>query len=147
MDGVNRKTYLEDAVPRFLRLLQGTDVRELELTEGDTRLRLHRSEVSGIELPPDAGPELEPAVPAEPPTVLVRSTLVGTFYRAGKPGMAPLVSEGSHVEESTHIGIIEALQVLTDVEAGCVGVVTAVLATDGQPVEYNQPLLEVLLDG
>jgi acetyl-CoA carboxylase biotin carboxyl carrier protein len=61
--------------------------------------------------------------------------------------MAPLVTEGSMVEESTVIGIIEALQVLTDVEADCSGVVTAVLATDGQPVEYNQPLLEVRPSG
>ena len=82
-----------------------------------------------------------------PATVLVRASIVGTFYRAGKPGMAPLVSDGSHVQDSTVIGIIEALQVLTDVEAGCTGTVTAVLATDGQPVEYNQPLLEIQLDG
>jgi acetyl-CoA carboxylase biotin carboxyl carrier protein len=77
----------------------------------------------------------------------VRASIVGTFYRAGKPGMAPLVSEGLHVQDSTVIGIIEALQVLTDVEAGNSGTVTSVLATDGQPVEYNQPLLEIQLDG
>jgi acetyl-CoA carboxylase biotin carboxyl carrier protein len=69
--------------------------------------------------------------------------LVGTFYRAGKPGVPPLVTEGSQVEDDTVVGIIEALHELTDVEAGCRGIVSKVFATDGQPVEYGQPLFEV----
>ncbi|HEX6509019.1 MAG TPA: biotin/lipoyl-containing protein [Chloroflexota bacterium] len=138
--------YLKKGLPELLDVLQGSDVRELELREGGIQIRVHRdptarsiaptAEVVGIDLPMSNGPV----------TATVRSSLVGTFYRAGRPGMSPLVTEGSRVEDSTVIGIIEALQVLTDVESGHTGTVTAVLATDGQPVEYGQPLIEVVLD-
>jgi acetyl-CoA carboxylase biotin carboxyl carrier protein len=144
---MTRDRYLKDSLPKLLRIVQESDLRVHELEDGDVRLKLHRSPPERASLP------LEERVPAElpestdSPMAIVRASIVGTFYRAGKPGMAPLVTEGSMVEESTVIGIIEALQVLTDVEADCSGVVTAVLATDGQPVEYNQPLLEVRPSG
>lgn len=144
---MTRRPYLTDILPRLLQVLQGSDVRELELEEGDIRVRLHRSSLQLSDVPLDSSAQIEDVEPVGPTTALVRASIVGTFYRAGKPGMAPLVSEGSRVEENTVIGIIEALQVLTDVEAGYTGTVTVVLATDGQPVEYNQPLLEIQLDG
>ena len=139
--------FLTDGLPRLLRLLQGSDVREIELEEGDVRVRVHRSSIGLVAATGEVGILTEEPAPVAPTTALVRASIVGTFYRAGKPGMAPLVSEGLHVQDSTVIGIIEALQVLTDVEAGNSGTVTSVLATDGQPVEYNQPLLEIQLDG
>ena len=140
MDG---KTFLSEELPKLFKILQGTDVRELEIEEGDIRVRLHRREFSADAVPSRVSDFGEDVSSDAPTSVMVRASVVGTFYRAGKPGMAPLVSEGSRVDESTVIGIIEALHVLTDVEARHAGVVTAVLATDGQPVEYNQPLLEI----
>lgn len=134
---------LWEGLPSLLDVLQASDVREIELRDGDLELRLHRA------APPDGeewifqAPE-EAALPAQPVANLtITSGLVGTFYRAGHPGSAPLVSEGSSVEEDTIVGIIEALSVLTEVEAGCTGIVTRVFATDGSPVEYGQPLFEV----
>jgi acetyl-CoA carboxylase biotin carboxyl carrier protein len=144
---MNNDHYLTETLPKLLRILQESDVRELELEEGDIRVRLHRSPVEITHAPREVGVLAELPEPAELATAIVRASIVGTFYRAGKPGMAPLVSEGSRVEEATVVGIIEALQVLTDVEADCAGVVTAVLATDGQPVEYNQPLIEIRPNG
>lgn len=144
---MNGKAFLSKDLPKLLKILHGTDVRELEIEEGDTRVRLRRREFSGDTVPHQMPVIREDLSSDIPEPVMVRASVVGTFYRAGKPGMAPLVSEGSRVEESTVIGIIEALQVLTDVEARYAGVVTAVLATDGQPVEYNQPLLEILPHG
>jgi acetyl-CoA carboxylase biotin carboxyl carrier protein len=138
--------YLAHELPRLLDVLRGTDVRDLELTEGEVYIRLHRSgsttgakshmrEVSDID------------AQSAPGSAEITASLVGTFYRAGQPGMAPLVEEGSFVEDDTVVGIIEALQVLTDVEAGCRGIVSLVMATDGQPVEYGQPLFKVTLSG
>ena len=144
---MNSDHYLTDTLPKLVRVLENSDVRELEVQEGDIRVRLHRSGADLAHAPREVGEPAETPAPVEPETAVVRASIVGTFYRAGKPGMAPLVSEGSRVEQSTVIGIIEALQVLTDVEANCAGIVTAVLATDGQPVEYNQPLLEILPNG
>lgn len=138
------EAYLSEHLPALLQLLQGSDVRELELQEGDVQVRLHRARMSGSEMIEEALPELE-EMPG-PVTSEIWAPIVGTFYRAGQPGMPPLVSEGSRVEPATVVGIIETLHELTNVEAGSRGTVTRVLATDGQPVEYGQALFEVTGD-
>jgi biotin carboxyl carrier protein len=138
--------YLSEVLPRLLKLVQSTDITELELHEGDVQLRLHRVVAKNGQAGHEhANAELLPVLP--PLTSEVVSPLVGTFYRAAAPGMPPLAGEGSQVEEHTVVGIVEALQVLTEVEAGCRGVVTEVLATDGQPVAYGQVLFEVRTGG
>lgn len=134
--------YLVDSLPELLQLLQGSDVREIDMREGHMHVRLHRVMTDGAE-PDGEAVDVEVELPTGPNVTQVTAPLVGTFYRAEKLETSPFVSEGSHVREDTVVGIIEALQVLTPVEAGCVGVVTGVLATDGQPVQYGQPLLEV----
>lgn len=136
---------LWEGLPRLLDVLQASDVREIELRESGVELRLHRAAPAdgatwSLESAQDVLAEIEDELPL---TLTITSGLVGTFYRAGQPGSAPLVAEGSHVEENTIVGIIEALSVLTEVEAGCTGVVTQVFVTDGLPVEYGQPLFEV----
>ena len=131
----------------ILRILQASDVRELEIRDGETRVRVHRlPSAEGDRLVLEGGTR---DVLSEPETAAreVKAPLVGTFYRAERPGAPPLVAEGSPVDEHTRVGIIEALHVLTDVEAGCAGVVTRVLATDGHAVQYGQPLFEVAASG
>ena len=89
-----------------------------------------------------------PEQPASPQVLEITCPLVGTFYRAPKPGMPPLVTEDSPVEPDTVVGIVEALrEQLTEIQAECTGRVVRVLATDGQPVEYGQVLFEVSTDG
>ncbi|HZU11648.1 MAG TPA: biotin/lipoyl-containing protein [Chloroflexota bacterium] len=135
--------YIRRALPELLQVLQNSDVRELHIADSGTQVRIHRASLSG-------GQELEVTdVAAEPETLLpgaeqITAPLVGTFYRASQPGAPPLVEEGSTVTEDTVVGIIEALQVLTEVEAGRSGVVSKVLATDGHAVQYGQPLFEVV---
>lgn len=139
--------FVTEDLPRILDTLRGSDIRELELAEGETHLRLRRAP------PAEGSAEIEAAIEeAELPTIepemyRVNAPLVGTFYSASNPGDPPYVSEGSAVDDHTIVGIIEALQVLTEVEAGCRGSVVAVLATDGQAVEYGQALFEVLPGG
>lgn len=144
--GLTAQTYLMEQLPALLQLLQGSDVRELELQEGDVQVRLHRARAlnGGIAEGEAAEPEADIAV--GPITTVIRAPIVGTFYRAGQPGMPPLAAEGSQVTSGTVVGIIETLHELTDVESGREGVVTKVLATDGQPVEYGQALFEVTSD-
>jgi acetyl-CoA carboxylase biotin carboxyl carrier protein len=135
--------YLERQLPVLLTLLQSSDVRELEVSDENMSIRVHRSEASVGTWKAQAALPLDvPESPRLGPFEIV-SPIVGTFYRAGREGAPPLVGEGSHVEHDTIVGIVEALQVLTEVEAGCDGTVTRVLATDGQPVEYGQALFEV----
>jgi acetyl-CoA carboxylase biotin carboxyl carrier protein len=134
--------YVVSSLPGLLELVQQSDVQELELQEGAIRVRLHRAPHVEGEEPLEV--DLEPATtPLQELPLQITSPAVGTFYRASRPGMPPLVDEGSVVEDDMVVGIIETLHVLTDVEAGCRGTVSRVLATDGQPVEYGQVLFEV----
>lgn len=144
---MDARAYLQNRLGDLLDVLSGTDVREIEVQDGALTVRLHRSSEGITELTGVDAPTVEPAGSLEPVTIFVVAPLVGTFYSAGKPGMSPLVSEGSRVEEDSVVGIIEALHVLTDVSAGVRGTVSRVLVSDGHPVEYGQPLIEVLVDG
>lgn len=141
---------LSQFLPQLLDLIGRSDIREIELREGDMSVRLHRAapvevaEGTDQLLPPAGEDERDEPEPTE---YAITSPLVGTFYRAGDPGTGPLVSEGSRVQDDTVVGIIEALNVLTEVEAGCTGMVAQVLATDGQPVEFGQVLFTVNVRG
>lgn len=139
--------FITESLPQIFDSLHGSDVRELELSEGDMRLRLRRA--TPVEGAPAVEAETEEidGTSFEPVAMEVTAPLVGTFYSAANPGDPPFVGEGSSVEDRTVVGIIEALQVLTEVEAGCRGTIAAVLATDGQAVEYGQALFEVLPRG
>jgi acetyl-CoA carboxylase biotin carboxyl carrier protein len=139
--------FISGSLPSLLRLLRGTDVRELAIEEGDVRLKIRRSPELNPEEVVVVGAELAEPLIEEPAAVEVTAPLVGTFYRAEQPGAPPLVEEGSLVEPDTVVGIIEALHVLTEVEAGCSGTVTHVLATDGLAVQYGQPLFHVMPGG
>lgn len=145
--------YLRDDLPRVVRLLSGSRVRELEMGDDEVSLTIRR--------PAPLAPTDETATTVEGVGILARDNgherdnhgarivpapMVGTFFHSEHPGGAALVSEGSRVEPGNLIGVIEALQVLTEVESDVRGVVQKILAPDGQPVEYGQPLVEVLLD-
>ncbi|MDQ2743231.1 MAG: hypothetical protein M3Z66_13195 [Chloroflexota bacterium] len=134
-------------LPALLRSVQGSDICELDVQDDDLRVRLRRGNHIVDSPRPVMGEETEIAPIMSPPTTDIVASVVGTFYRAGHASVAPLVAEGSQVEDDTVVGIIEALQVLTEVEAGCTGLITTVLATDGQPVDYGQPLFTVMLGG
>ncbi|HZS93243.1 MAG TPA: biotin/lipoyl-containing protein [Chloroflexota bacterium] len=137
MDETQR--YLDEEIPGLLDLLMTSDVRELEIRSGDRRVRVHRRGDFTVQ----SGEDEIAAKPDDHVTFPIVAPIVGTFYQAPHEGMGPLVGEGSRVDESTVVGIIEALQVLTEVEAGRSGIIRAIYATDGQPVEYGQVLFEV----
>jgi len=143
MDSREAAHLISGRLTAVLDLIRDSDIQELELEESGIRIRLHRALAAEDESSTAAAvaAPFDEVIPPGPKAIT--APLVGTFYRAGKPGVPPLVSEGSHVEEDTVVGIIEALHELTDVEAGYLGLVTKVFATDGQPVEYGQPLFEV----
>jgi acetyl-CoA carboxylase biotin carboxyl carrier protein len=88
----------------------------------------------------EAGPGDEAAPDDE---VRVKAANVGTFYRRPEPSAAPFVEVGDHVEEGRQIAIVEAMKLMIPVEAPVAGTVTAVLAEDGDAVEYGQPLLAI----
>jgi acetyl-CoA carboxylase biotin carboxyl carrier protein len=80
------------------------------------------------------------AAAAEPAGHVVKSPMVGTFYRSSAPGAAPFVDIGSSVKQGETVCIIEAMKLLNEIETDAAGVIKQILVENGQPVEYGQPL-------
>jgi acetyl-CoA carboxylase biotin carboxyl carrier protein len=100
---------------------------------------------TGLPTPSEGSQAVEQPAPAEsrPGGSEVKSPMVGTFYSAPEPGAKPYVSVGSRVSKGEILCIIEAMKIMNEIESEVSGVVTEVLATDAQPVEYGQPLFRV----
>ena len=86
---------------------------------------------------------VEPAVPAQPEGHLLKSPMVGTFYRSPSPGAKVFVEVGQSVTEGETVCIIDAMKLLNEIEADRSGVIKAILVENGQPVEYGHPLMVI----
>jgi len=117
----------------LLRLAQQYDVTELEVAWGESRVKIRRDR-SG---PPSSPP---PAPAPTPHLLAIEAPMVGTFYRAPSPDAPPYVNEGDPVKEGQVLCIIEAMKLMNEIEAKMSGRVVKILADNGQPVEYGQPL-------
>jgi acetyl-CoA carboxylase biotin carboxyl carrier protein len=139
----------------LIDLVQQSGIAELEITEGEEKVRISRFGAAGappvapqpVVVPLAAIPAAEPvetpaaaAAPAEPEGHTVKSPMVGTFYRASAPGAKPFVEIGQTVKTGETVCIIEAMKLLNEIEADRDGVIKAILVENGQPVEYGQPL-------
>jgi acetyl-CoA carboxylase biotin carboxyl carrier protein len=140
---------------KLIDLVQESGIAELEITEGEERVKIVRGgqvEVSpsGVPAPAAAsavtapqGAQAAPA-PESPPAPeghVVKSPMVGTFYRAPSPDAAPFVEVGDTVKAGQTICIIEAMKLMNEIEADQDGVIKAILVDNGQPVEYGEPLI------
>jgi acetyl-CoA carboxylase biotin carboxyl carrier protein len=143
-------------VEEILRLLEQSSFDELQLDIGSLRLRLRRggagqSPVPAWESAPKAQPSApQPATlePLEPPAqvsglVEVRAPMLGTFYRAPRPGDAPFVDVGSKVDTHMTVGIIEVMKLMNAVAAGVEGEIREICVQNGELVEYDQILMRV----
>jgi acetyl-CoA carboxylase biotin carboxyl carrier protein len=146
-------------VAEIMRLVEQSNFDELTLEVDGIKLNLKRGNAvtatpSGFASPAHVTPPTLPATVATvTPTVLdpdtheVSSPLLGTFYRAPKPGAPPFVEAGSAVEPDTVIGIIEVMKLMNTVRAGVRGTVTEILVSDGALVEYEQTLMRIRKTG
>jgi acetyl-CoA carboxylase biotin carboxyl carrier protein len=154
-------------VAEIMRLLEQSSFDELTLEMEGIKLSLRRgaaaSERAGSVLVPAAAvavaPTLAPAPPvtpvqapataaaADPNVQDVVAPLLGTFYRAPKPGAPPFVEVGATVSEDTVVAIIEVMKLMNTVRAGVRGTVVEILSVDGALVEYGEPLLRVRKSG
>ena len=141
----------------LIDLVSESNVSELEITEAEGKVRIVKG--GGAVVPQFAAPlaaaapvAAAPAVaapaaaPAEAPAPsghLVKSPMVGTFYRSSSPGAAAFVEVGSQVKAGDTICIIEAMKILNEIEADKAGTVTQILGENGQAVEYGQPLFVI----
>jgi biotin carboxyl carrier protein len=139
--------FVATELPKIVNLLQRSRVRELEWKSGTTEISIQRARRTT-----DGGREeivVEAAqveIDAAAGVKTITSPMVGVFYHSEQPGRAALVEVGAHIERGALIGVIEALQVLTEVESDATGVVQRIVAADGEPVEFGQPLVEVLVE-
>jgi acetyl-CoA carboxylase biotin carboxyl carrier protein len=140
----------------LIALMGQHDLSEIDLCEGDKRIRLRRGAktvaVTGATIlppsisTPSPGPAPTTAAPDETPTKPlheIKSQLVGTFYSSGKPGAPPYIKIGDRVTPSTVVGIIEAMKIFNEITADCNGVITEVCVENQQPVEFEQLLFRV----
>ena len=144
----------------LIELVESSGIAELEISEGEERVRITRSLPPAAAAAPApqalsagtgmmlAGPERAeaastPAPAAEPEGHVVKSPMVGTFYRSASPGAKPFVEVGDEVKAGDPLCIIEAMKLMNEIEADRAGTVKAILVENGQPVEYGQPLVAI----
>ncbi len=145
---------------KLIDLVQESGIAELEITEGEEKVRINRVGSPGhpgmmhpgmINMqmqptptaPAPVATSLAPAAaaaPSEPEGHIVKSPMVGTFYRSSAPGSQAFVEIGQNIIAGETLCIIEAMKLLNEIEADQSGVVKKVLVENGQPVEYGQPL-------
>ena len=149
-------------VKKLIELLESSDIAEIEIKEGEEAVRISRAS-KVVQQPiqyqtapmPAAPAPVAATAPAAAPAPeadssrkvrgnVVKSPMVGTFYRAPSPSSPPFVEVGQHVKVGDVIGIIEAMKMMNQIEADHSGVVEAILATDGEPVEFDQALVTIV---
>ena len=142
-------------IKKLIELLDSSGVAEIEVKEGDTAVRISRmpSNMQVMQQPMMASPVMHntpvaaPQAPAAAPQSnavtghAVTSPMVGTFYRSASPDSKPFIEVGQSVKEGDTICIIEAMKMFNQIEADKAGVVKAILCENGQPVEFDQPLV------
>jgi acetyl-CoA carboxylase biotin carboxyl carrier protein len=134
-------------------ILTATGLTEIELEQKGTRVRVSRSvSVTSVAVPASAAPSAPPAVqPPLPPASAgetahpgaVKSPMVGTAYLAPSPGAAAFIEEGSEVKQGQTLLIIEAMKTMNQIPAPRAGKVVRIFISNGQPVEYGEPLVAI----
>lgn len=145
-------------VKKLIELLEESDISELEIKEGEESVRISRNSGT-VHYATAPAPAAAPAAPApapetdasgsapaadEPSGHLVKSPMVGTFYRSPSPGSPAFVEVGKHVKVGDAICIVEAMKMMNQIEADKSGVIEAILVEDGEPVEFDQPLVTIV---
>ncbi|MFM8497168.1 MAG: acetyl-CoA carboxylase biotin carboxyl carrier protein [Planctomycetia bacterium] len=141
-------------VRQLIELMKEHDLSELDLRQSDNRVRIRRGgEVVAYSAPaapaavPHAAAPAAPATAAAPPAddrmVVIKSPMVGTFYKASSPDSPPFVKVGDRIGPEKTVCIVEAMKVFNEIPAGVSGQVVAILVENGAPVEFGQPLIKV----
>lgn len=148
-------------IKKLIELVEESGIAELEITEGEESVRIHRGP-TGVQAPmnysfaapaaPQAAPAAAPAAtattaseapagePAQPEGHVVKSPMVGTFYRASSPTAKAFAEVGQQVKVGDTLCIVEAMKMMNQIEADKAGVVKAILVENQDPVEFDQPM-------
>jgi acetyl-CoA carboxylase biotin carboxyl carrier protein len=146
----------------LIDLVSESNISELEITEAEGKVRIVKASGAPVHHAPLAAPLPQPTLqevavaaaataasaaaaaaaeaPPEPEGKVIKSPMVGTFYRAASPGAKPFVEIGDQIKEGQPVCIIEAMKIMNEIEADCSGKVVRMLCENGQAVEFGQPL-------
>ena len=144
-------------VKKLIELLEESGIAEIEIQEGEESVRISRyPQYAPVAAAPVAPAAIAPVAATEPAAAtaadsgndaieghVVKSPMVGAFYRAPSPGASVFVDVGQSVKVGDTLCIIEAMKLLNQIEADKAGTVKAILVENGQPVEYDQPLFVI----
>lgn len=154
-------------IQELIKAVNKSDLSELSIKDGDFEITIKQNQEGPqtvtVQAPapvaqqvaaaaPQPAPAAQPApapaeaaapAPAASNTVIIKSPMIGTFYRSPKPGEPPFINVGDNIKEGEHICIIEAMKLFNEIEAEVSGKIVKVLVDDASPVEYDQPLFEV----
>jgi acetyl-CoA carboxylase biotin carboxyl carrier protein len=144
-----------EIISEIIRIFKESDIAKLELSTKDFKIKLSKfgefqavPTISLNNLQPtqtlQEAPKVE--VKEEKNIHIVKSPIVGTFYRAPAPGAKPFVEVGSRVKKGDVLCIIEAMKIMNEIKSDVNGVVEEILVENGQPVEYGQPLFKIRLE-
>ena len=140
----------------LIDLVSESNISELEITEADGKVRIVKSDgavavpmvmaapavAAPVAAVPVAAAPVAPEVPEETGRI-VKSPMVGTFYRAAGPNAKPFAEVGQAIKEGEPICIIEAMKIMNEIDTEIAGTITKVLCENGQPVEFGQPLFVI----
>jgi len=136
-----------DEARDLIKRLEGSTVQRFSVQAGETKIEIERSASAAPAAAPGAAPAAAAAAPAAEDVAAtdgrhpIVAPLVGTFYRASGPGAKPFVEEGDVVDEGQTVGIVEAMKLMNQVKADQSGKVAEILCSDGDWVEFEQPLM------
>ena len=142
---------------KLIDLVQESGIAELEITEGEEKVKIVRGGQVSVSSVSSPAPGLMATTPVDsraagapaaapapsspgPEGPVIKAPMVGTFYRSPSPDAKPFVEVGQAIKEGDTVCIIEAMKLMNEIEADVAGVVKAILVENGQPVEYGQPL-------
>lgn len=142
-------------VKKLIELLETSEVAEIEIKEGEEAVRISRSatispstaQYHASPIPPVPAPSNQEVDASSSHTnkgTAIKSPMVGTFYRAPSPSSPPFVEVGAHVKVGDVICIVEAMKMMNQIEADQAGVIEEILTEDGEPVEFDQPLMTIV---
>ncbi|NOT85104.1 MAG: acetyl-CoA carboxylase biotin carboxyl carrier protein [Methylococcaceae bacterium] len=142
-------------IKKLIDIIEASDIAEFEITEGEESIRISRfskhAPVQYAVAPPPAATPMAATFGAPPisdvtPKInghIVKSPMVGTFYRSASPGAKVFAQIGQSIMAGDTLCIIEAMKILNQIESDKTGIITQILVEDGQPVEYDQPLFVI----
>jgi acetyl-CoA carboxylase biotin carboxyl carrier protein len=137
-----------EKVKELVKLIEGSSLAEIDFKEGNNRVRLRRASKPAAHVVTEVAPQkAEPqqvAINPKPSGTVISAPMVGVFYRKASATSKALVEIGQSVTKGDVLCIVEAMKMMNSVEATCSGVIEAIMVEDGQPVEYDQPMFNIV---